>query len=247
MKAMKTTKLAAFLLALTMAFLAPGCSSPTLAGKREQVADYRWACPIRDLYWGIGQEEALREMGLSETEYTVLEPQGEEVEKGIVYLELKSPIAMFGTVPEYTRLVFYEDFGLTDIILLYRREQTQQVAQRAQQFLGKPQHRPTDYRKKGKKVRYQISRWDGTRVRELEEPLQEKLSWQYQEAARGLHKDDLEKSGANLDDHPLTTVFLSADEKHAPTDVLSSDTTAYGFCRISGLYAALLERSARGL
>ena len=67
------------------------------------------------------------------------------------------------------------------------------------------------------------------------------------EAARGLHKDDLEKSGANLDDHPLTTVSLSADEKHAPTDVLSSDTTAYGFCRISGLYAALLERSVRGL
>ena len=151
MKAMKTTKLAAFLLVLAMAFLAPGCSSPTLAGKGEQVADYRWACPIRDLYWGIGQEEALRKMGLSETEYTVLEPQGEEVEKGIVYLELKSPIAMFGAVPEYTRLVFYEDFGLTDIILLYRREQTQQVAQRAQQFLGKPQHRPTDYRKKGKK------------------------------------------------------------------------------------------------
>ena len=60
MKAMKTTKAVAFLLALAMAFLAPGCSSPTLAGKGEQVADYRWACPIRIL-WGSGDNMMPRE------------------------------------------------------------------------------------------------------------------------------------------------------------------------------------------
>ena len=91
MKAMKTTKAVAFLLALAMAFLAPGCSSPTLAGKGEQVADYRWACPSGTSIGASVRRKLYGKWAYPKRNIRCWSPQGEEVEKGIVYLELKSP------------------------------------------------------------------------------------------------------------------------------------------------------------